>query len=417
MTYDNYGNIISKKGKQYCYDEIWHDLLTCYNGQAIEYDAQGNPVKYLGHTFTWEKGRQLKSFDSNTYTYNANGIRTSKTVNGVKHTYTLDGTKILREAWGNNTLIPLYDNEDSVCGILYNSVPYYFIKNLQGDVIAIVDQDAETVAKYSYDAWGVPTIKHDTSECQIATINPFRYRAYYYDKEIGLYYLQSRYYDASVGRFINCDDPMLIGLSIASISYNLTHYCENNPVNRTDVTGYIVTPANVIGAIIGVILGIVGGYFLSRFLADKIGLRGWKRTAFIIGITAIISASAAVIGYFIGPYVAKAFNAMLNGLRGLFKPSYGTKLGKIGTLTRNTKPTIKGLTQHGIQRLSERGMSKALAQKIVTKGYAVAQNSGKVLYFTKEGVVVLNAAGQIVTAYTSQYFDEAMQAIVKLFFK
>ena len=156
---------------------------------------------------------------------------------------------------------------------------------------------------------------------------------------------------------------------------------------------------------------------MSRFLADKIGLRGWKRTAFIIGITAIISASAAVIGYFIGPYVAKAFNAMLNGLRGLFKPSYGTKLGKIGTLTRNTKPTIKGLTQHGIQRLSERGMSKALAQKIVTKGYAVAQNSGKVLYFTKEGVVVLNAAGQIVTAYTSKYFDEAMQAIVKLFFK
>ena len=47
----------------------------------------------------------------------------------------------------------------------------------------------------------------------------------------------------------------------------------------------------------------------------------------------------------------------------------------------------------------------------------IAQNSGKVLYFTKEGVVVLNAAGQIVTAYTSQYFDEAMQAIVKLFFK
>ena len=55
MTYDNYGNIISKNGKQYCYDEIWHDLLTCYNGQAIEYDAQGNPVKYLGHTLTWEK--------------------------------------------------------------------------------------------------------------------------------------------------------------------------------------------------------------------------------------------------------------------------------------------------------------------------------------------------------------------------
>ena len=131
MKYDNYGNIIEKNGKAYTYgDAKWKDLLTGFDGETIEYDAQGNPVKYLGHTLTWEKGRQLKSFDSNTYTYNANGIRTSKTINGVKHTYTLDGTKILRETWEDNTLVPLFDNEDSVCGILYNSVPYYFIKNL-----------------------------------------------------------------------------------------------------------------------------------------------------------------------------------------------------------------------------------------------------------------------------------------------
>ena len=72
--------------------------------------------------------------------------------------YTLDGTKILRETWDGNTLVPLYDNEDGVCGILYNNVPYYFIKNLQGYVIAIVDKDTQTVARYSYDAWGVCTI-------------------------------------------------------------------------------------------------------------------------------------------------------------------------------------------------------------------------------------------------------------------
>ena len=105
--------------KEYNYT-TWKDLLTSYDGREIVYDAQGNPTTYLGHTLTWEKGRQLKSFDSNTYTYNANGIRTSKTVDGVTHTYTLDGTKILRETWGNNTLIPLYDNEESVCGIYIN---------------------------------------------------------------------------------------------------------------------------------------------------------------------------------------------------------------------------------------------------------------------------------------------------------
>ena len=142
MKYDNYGNIIEKNGKAYTYgNATWKDLLTGFDGKTIEYDAQGNPVKYLGHTLTWEKGRQLKSFDGNTYTYNANGIRTSKIVNVVKHTYTLDGTKILRECWNydehnktyKDVLTPLYDNEESVCGIIYNGFAYYFQKNLQGE--------------------------------------------------------------------------------------------------------------------------------------------------------------------------------------------------------------------------------------------------------------------------------------------
>ena len=236
MTYDNYGNITEKNGVAYTYDTsgVWKDLLIKVGAQEIAYDVNGNPTTYLGHDLTWEKGRQLKSYDNNTYTYNANGIRTSKKINGVKHEYTLDGTKILRETWDGNTLAPLYDNEDSVCGILYNDVPYYFIKNLQGDIIAIVDKDAQTVARYSYDAWGVPTITQDTSDCQIATINPFRYRGYYYDEEIALYYLQSRYYDAGVGRFLNADklfDSQILLLG------NIIFYCNNNPINFVDSQG------------------------------------------------------------------------------------------------------------------------------------------------------------------------------------
>ena len=245
MEYDNYGNIKKKNGVAYSYDTTWKDLLKQVgegDNCSISYDFQGNPLSYLGHTLTWEKGRQLKSFDSNTYTYNANGIRTSKTVNGVKHTYTLDGTKILRETWGNNTLVPLYDNEDSVCGILYNDIPYYFIKNLQGDIIAIVDKDAETVARYSYDAWGVPEVKFDSSDCQIATINPFKYRSCYYDEEIEAYYLSNRYYSSHSGRFINCDTPEMVGLSTISDcvkNSNLYIYCLNNPINDSDVVGCI----------------------------------------------------------------------------------------------------------------------------------------------------------------------------------
>ena len=237
MTYDNYGNIVSKNGKTYTYDSTWKDLLISCDGQSITYDAQGNPTSYLGHTLTWEKGRQLKSFDNAQYTYNANGIRTSKTVNGVEHTFVLDGTKILKESWGSNTIIPMYDNEDAVCGIQYNGDPYYFFKNLRGDVIAIVNKDAETVAKYSYDAWGVCTISQDSSDCGIATVNPFRYRGYYYDSEIGLYYLQSRYYNPAVGRFVNEDKTEFIVDATNTKETNLYAYCQNNPINCMDYNG------------------------------------------------------------------------------------------------------------------------------------------------------------------------------------
>ena len=238
MSYDGYGNIRTKNGKAYTYgNSVWKDLLTSYGGQAISHDAQGNPTSYLGHTLTWEKGRQLKSFDSNAYTYNASGIRMTKTVGGVKHTYTLDGTKIIREVWGGNTLFPLYGVDDSVCGINYNGSYYYFAKNLQGDIIAIVDKDAKTVARYSYDAWGVPTVVSDSSGRSIATINPFRYRGYYYDAEIGMYYLQSRYYNPVVGRFVNADDAKIIQYSNELISLIYFGYCKNNPVNYTDSAG------------------------------------------------------------------------------------------------------------------------------------------------------------------------------------
>ena len=259
FEYDNYGNILAKgvvdetgeiaeaTKNTYTYgDENWKDLLTAYNGQSIAYDEQGNPISYLGHTLTWEKGRQLKSFekikDDGTkqvisYTYNANGIRTSKTVDGIKHTYTLDGTKILREEWNGNTLIPLYDNEETVCGILYNNEPYYFQKNLQGDIIGIVDKSSKVVANYSYDAWGKVTNITGTN-FTIANINPYRYRGYYYDQEIGLYYLQSRYYNASVGRFILSDDVQFVAVYANSLKANLYTYCRNETTNYEDQDGY-----------------------------------------------------------------------------------------------------------------------------------------------------------------------------------
>ena len=277
MFYDNYGNILQKNGIQYVYDEVWEDKLIFYNGQAIIYDAQGNPTEYLGHNLTWEKGRQLKSFDNIQYTYNANGIRTSKTIAGNKHTYILDGAKILKEVWdnGDEILQMLYDNEDNICGITYNETPYFFQKNQQGDIIAITDNTGKEVARYSYDAWGACTIVKDTTASGIATINPFRYRGYYYDKEIGMYYLQSRYYNPIIGRFVNGDFPDIITTINVKHSANLYGYCSNNPVNETDACGNLIASAIakfVIYAVFGVFVQFVSDiieFLLRKFIKKK----------------------------------------------------------------------------------------------------------------------------------------------------
>ena len=331
----------------------WKDLLTGYGEQTISYDAQGNPTSYLGHTLTWEKGRQLKTFDNNTYTYNANGIRTGKTVNGVKHTYILDGANILRETWGSNTLEPIYDNEESVCGIMYNDEPYYFRKNLQGDVIAIADKNSQTVARYAYDAWGVPTITQDSSACQIATINPYRYRSYYYDEEICMYYLQSRYYNPIVGRWFNTDDATYLGGSGTILGYSLFTYCENNSIMNIDLDGHFIITSTMlicagIGALVFGIVGGVGGYHLSKRWKIPKGKR-WKYVLGGVVIGAVVGALiGGAVGYVIGPstssgivlwsgngnasvfQAAKSF-AKKNGLRILEK----TRRGKILTKMQN----------------------------------------------------------------------------------
>ena len=116
--------------------------------------------------------------------------------------------------------------DGTVCGIKHNGTAYYFYKNLQGDVIAITDDTGETVARYTYDAWGKVLTVTDangtaiTDINHIANINPFRYRSYYYDTETELYYLQSRYYNPEVGRFINGDNEQsLLSEGLGCIGY------------------------------------------------------------------------------------------------------------------------------------------------------------------------------------------------------
>ena len=126
------------------------------------------------------------------------------------------------------------------------SAVYYYVLNQQGDVIRVTGAGGTTVAEYTYNAWG------KLMDCSgwLATTNPIRYRGYYYDNETGFYYLQSRYYDPTIGRFINADQFASTGQDF--LGYNMFIYCNNNPVMHNDPTGeFGVATLCVIGGLAG----------------------------------------------------------------------------------------------------------------------------------------------------------------------
>lgn len=271
-NYDGVGNISEKllypytegqvdenavKVINYSYsDNDWHDLLTSYDGKTIEYDAIGNPISYLGNDLQWQ-GRQLTSF-SNTetnskYTYDASGLRTTKTVNGEKTYFQYNGDKVLYQETGNKKLYFWYDCFGNLCELYYSdgtTVAAYLVTcNSRGDVEGLYNTSGGLVAKYTYDTWGNTISIVDgsgdeiTSEDNIAIINPIRYRNYYFDSETGLYYLQSRYYNPTIGRFLNAD--IYFEMDSTAFGPNLYTYCANNPVMYVDSNGDDFTWATV----------------------------------------------------------------------------------------------------------------------------------------------------------------------------
>ena len=257
-TYDTAGNIQSKKvgstTTNYTYGNgAWRDLLTAYNGGSITYSG-GNPTKYYdGSTFTWTQGRRLataKVGSTNiSYTYDMAGVRSSKTVGSTKYDFTTLSGLVTRQTGGGKTIDFVYDENNQPLAMKYNNTLYYYVLNAQGDVVRIVNSSRSTVASYTYDPWG----KIISSSGTLADINPLRYRGYYYDSETGFYYLQSRYYDPEIGRFINADSYASTDAT-GLLSTNMFAYCENDPVNKSDPTGEVapILIAMAGGALVGI---------------------------------------------------------------------------------------------------------------------------------------------------------------------
>lgn len=227
-------------------------MLTEYNGDIIIYDNIGNPIQYgyRDYQFTWEMGNQLESvYKLSTgellyqYTYNEDGLRISSTDVAENTTtyYTWVNGMLTSQKTDTNMWYFIYDSNKTIVGFTFNGEAYLYIKNLQGDIIGILDSAGNQIVEYTYDAWGNVLSIIDSSTNAIGANNPFRYRGYFFDNDTGFYYLQNRYYDAQVGRFINSDDVKYLGASETILGYNLFAYCENNVINYSDQMGNYIT--------------------------------------------------------------------------------------------------------------------------------------------------------------------------------
>ncbi len=295
-TYDTAGNLRSETkkvgtattSKSYTYSTgDWKDLLTAVGGTTISYDGAGNPTNYYNgvKTFSnlsWEQGKHLTGITTGSktysYSYDLDGIRTQKVVDGVTHSYITQNGKVVRESfpYGDTTIIMdfIYDESGRPFAVVYSKnggssyTTYFYATNLQGDIEGlfrvILNEDTglyeqKWYGRYIYDAWGNVTVTNASggtpNTTSLAVRNPLRYRGYYYDSETGFYYLQSRYYDPANHRFINADQPEYT--TAAGVNLNATNlfvYCANNPVMNIDNGGaFWDTVFDVISIVVSVV--------------------------------------------------------------------------------------------------------------------------------------------------------------------
>jgi RHS repeat-associated protein len=418
-TYDTNNNILSKTvyavtasttlngGTTYTYgysDTLHPDRLTSYDGQSIIYNGIGNPLSYLGKTLTWN-GYELSSLVAGgvtySYEYNSDGLRLKKTAsNGQMTEYLRAGTQLIRETSGNNTIWYLY-GQNGLIGFEYNGTSYYYVTNLQGDVMRIVDANGNVVASYVYDSWG----KIIGQTGSLASVNPIRYRGYYYDQETQLYYLNARYYDPETGRFISAD--------IVAEGGNLYAYCQNDPINRSDESGYlsafwkkalsvaaVVVATVAVVAVATVFCGPASPYIAGAAIGA--GMEMLQQIVFQdkdlstinyakVGVSAASGALSAIpgLGWVGAGLISAGTNAAMTAIDG----------GSAADIARSA--AIGFVTGAVINKLFSGGMC-------FVEGTAVLAASGAV-------AIEAIAIGDLVYAYDDQTGNVALKEVVQLF--
>ena len=355
-TYDNGGNITKKEeynpatgalrsSRNYGYgDTYWKDQLTSwgsYGTSYFAYDSSGNPTKYKGKTLTWEGKRLTKYSASSTsnmeLSYDGSGMLIGYTQSdtytdwaGAQYTnvysreMTRDGDRILTEKVTSidgalltndvKNVKYMYDAKGA-SGMIVDGTKYYFRKNIFGDVVEIYNESGAKCAEYTYDAWGTCYLMLDTEG--VGSLNPFRYRGYYFVSRIGLYYLTTRFYDYTTGRFINADVPSICfddGLTLPE-GCNLYSYCHNNPISYVDPTGHFAIVALILGAF--TLAGGIAGGIIAYQNAASDGKKGsdliWSViSGIILGAGIGLAAGGAFV--FLGGMFASLGAAGLNSI-------------------------------------------------------------------------------------------------------
>ena len=383
FNYDTRGNITSKvryayttastlgtalETVPYTYQSSgWKDILTGVGSTTFTNDAIGNRLTDGTWTYTWQHGRELasmsKSGTSIAYGYDADGQRIYKNVTEGSTTtninYYYRNGNLIDALWGSNRIHIFYDASGSPVSITYNGTQYYYVKNLQGDIVGLTNTSGTLVVEYEYDAWGKLLSTTGSAASTIGQANPLRFRGYVFDTETGLYYLGSRYYDPGVGRFVSADDVTYLGVNGTFTNYNLYTYCSNNPIGMTDAGGTfgisatlgIMLVGGAIGAVISAASSAVTQYicegevnlnsvgvsaasgFVSGFIAaSPLGLIGQVAAGGIIGGASyvadcyvnkkdakfgglIISVGAGMLSGFIGGQGANKNNELSNTIK------------------------------------------------------------------------------------------------------
>ena len=420
----------------YTYDGTQVDRLASFGGKAITYDANGCVKTYDGWTYTWTRGRlasmkkpakAMIGAESRTYTftYDAYGRRTQK-----KYTYTpgsltqvdyikTETTSYTYDNSGrlvNERCVSVYDDnstetheftylydESGIIGTMFSkngatATPYYYRRNLQGDVTAIYDQNGVRKAEYAYDAWGNCTVTN-SGDYNIAYTNPIRYRGYYYDRGTEFYYLNARYYNPQWRRFISPDSTDYLDHESVN-GLNLYAYCNNDPVNYADPSGHLAF--FIVTAMIGAALGLGITAAVDLIPDQEFNLHwGWYVGAGLLG-AAIGAGVGMAVSYYATGSIASSTGKVMSGLFGktsfyrtmsaddyaslkstgkmphtketFISPdaAYASKYNGVTVKFTVRNRTVNWLTKIGVRDTSALVSSTYPSMSVVSKGWTVA---------------------------------------------